>query len=165
MKPALLVVDVQKEYYKNGPGTAQSIDAAIAMINAAIALFRKKQLPVVCIQDVDAEINVVPGQEGFDLPDQLNILPADLHVHKTYKNAFNKTALADELQKLGVDTVIVCGYCAEFCVLTTYRGAEDLDLAAILLRGGIASDIAENITFVESINEVISLGALERMLD
>jgi nicotinamidase-related amidase len=37
-------------------------------------------------------------------------------------------ALAAALQPLGVDTLIFTGFCAEYCVLATYRGAEDLDL-------------------------------------
>jgi nicotinamidase-related amidase len=51
----------------------------------------------------------------------LNILDSDVHIHKTYGNAFNKTSLEDELRKLGVDTVIITGFCAEYCVLSTYR--------------------------------------------
>ena len=122
MKPALLVIDVQKEFFKRSPITAQSLDSAIEYINAAIALFRAKGLPVICVQDKDVESNVVPGTEGFDLPDRLKILPSDLHIVKTYGNAFNKTPLADALRAADVDTLIVTGFCAEYCVLSTYSG-------------------------------------------
>jgi nicotinamidase-related amidase len=164
MKPALLVIDIQKAFFGTNPVTTQSLESAIEYVNAAIALFREKRLPVISVQDVDEEENVVPGVEGFELPDSLNILDSDIHIHKTYGNAFNKTPLADELRALGVDTVIITGYCAEYCVLSTYRGAKDLDLTPILLRGSLASDIPENIRFVESINDVISYGALKRVL-
>ena len=43
-------------------------------------------------------------------------------------------------------------------------GAKDLDLTSIILRGALASDVAENIRFVENISEVISLGALGKVL-
>ena len=165
MKPALLVIDVQKAYFKLGPVAAQSLADAIEYINAAIALFREKNLPVVSVQHVDEEENVVPGQEGFDLPEALKILPSDLHIHKTYGNAFNKTPLAKELRELGVDTVILTGFCAEFCVLSTCRGARDLDLTPILLRGSLASGNLENIRFVESVNELISYMALQKCLE
>jgi nicotinamidase-related amidase len=33
----------------------------------------------------------------------------------------------------------MAGYCAEYCVLSTYRGAIDLDLNPILLRDALAS--------------------------
>jgi nicotinamidase-related amidase len=164
MKPALLVVDIQKAFYGSNPITTHSLEEAVETINAAIALFREKGLPVLCVQDVEAEDNRVPGEEGFELPDQLDVLDSDVHIHKTYGNAFNKTPLAEELRVLGVDTVIITGYCAEYCVLSTYRGAKDLDLTPILLRGSLASDNPENIVFVESISDIISYGALKKVL-
>jgi nicotinamidase-related amidase len=164
VKPALLVIDVQKQFFDISPTTAQSLTDAIQYINAAISLFRKKQLPVICIQHVDEDENLVPGKAGFDLPDNLDVLASDLHIHKTYGNAFNRTALEAELRKLGVDTVILTGFCAEYCVLSTYRGALDLDLTPIILRRALASFILENIKFVEDINDVISYGALKKVL-
>ncbi len=96
MKPALLVIDIQKEFFKINPTMTQSLADAIEYINAAIALFREKRQPVICIQDMDAEEKRVPGEESFELPDELNILPSDLHIHKTYGNSFNKTPLEDK---------------------------------------------------------------------
>jgi nicotinamidase-related amidase len=165
MNPALLVIDVQKEFFKFSETTAQSLKSAIEYINAAIALFRERGLPVVCIQHLDEEEKLVPGEEGFDLPEEMDILPSDLCIHKTYGNAFTKTSLADKLRELGVDTVIVTGFCAEYCVLSTCRGAEDVDLTPIILRGSLASDVPENIRFVESISNVVSYGALKKFLE
>jgi nicotinamidase-related amidase len=165
MKPALLVVDIQKAFFRGDPITTQSLEEAVEYINAAIALFRDKRLPVLCVQDVDVEDNRVPGEEGFELPDQLDILDSDVHIHKTYGNAFNKTPLEEELRVLGVDTVIITGFCAEYCVLCTYRGAKDLDLTPILLRGSLASGSPENIKFVESISDIISYRALKKVLE
>jgi nicotinamidase-related amidase len=164
MKPALLVVDVQKQFFKEGPATAQSLEAAIEYINAAIEMFREKDLPVVCVQHVDKESKLIPGEDGFELPDQLNILERDFHIHKTYGNSFNQTPLAEKLHEWGVDTVIITGFCAEFCVLSTARGAEDCDFNALVLRGSLASSKPENIPFVESICDLISYGALKIML-
>ena len=164
MKPALLVIDVQKQFFKFGQTTAQSLNDAIEYINAAIELFREKELPIICIQHVDQENGLVPGKEGFELPEILNILSSDLHIHKTYGNSFNKTSLEEELQELDVDTVILTGFCAEYCVLSTYRGAQDLDVTPIILRGSLASGVLENIKFVESISDLISYGSLKKVL-
>jgi nicotinamidase-related amidase len=164
MKSALLVIDVQKQFFKSSPTTAQSLNDAIEYINAAIEIFREKHLPIICIQHVDEENGLVPGQEDFELPETLNILPSDLHIHKTYGNSFNKTPLAERLQELELDTVIITGFCAEYCVLSTYRGAQDLDLMPIVLRGSLASSIPENIKFVESISDIVSYGSLKKIL-
>lgn len=164
MKPALLVIDVQKEFFKSDPQTVQSLRDAIEYINAAIALFRAKNLPVICIQHVDEKEDLVPGKAGFELPEELNILPSDACIYKTYSNAFNKTSLLSKLNELQVDTVIITGFCAEYCVLSTYQGATDLDLTPILLRNSLASGSLENIKVVESISDIISFGALEKVL-
>jgi nicotinamidase-related amidase len=163
MKPALLVIDIQQAFFDNTV-TTQSLNQAIEYINLAIDLFREKQLPVISVQHMDPDDDLVPGKPGFDLPESLEILPSDLHTHKLYGNSFNKTPLESQLREMGVDTVIVSGYCAEYCVLSTYRGAEDVDLTPIILVGGLASSTPENIRFVESISEVISIGALDRFL-
>ena len=85
MKPALLVIDVQKAFLKENSETALSLSRATKYINAANSLFREKHLPVICVQHMDEEDNVIPGQPGFDLPEALNILPSDLHIHKIWE--------------------------------------------------------------------------------
>ena len=45
MKPALLIIDVQKAFFGD-PTTTQSLNDAVETINAAIALFREKHLPI-----------------------------------------------------------------------------------------------------------------------
>jgi nicotinamidase-related amidase len=164
VKAALLVIDMQKHYaFANEEKTRLTLKA-VEFINAAIDLGRKKGLPVICIQHMDKVDGVVPGTEGFNNIDQLNIVSNDLHIIKTYGNAFNKTNLEEKLRGLEVDTVILTGYCAEYCVLSTCRGALDIDIAPIILRNAISSGIPKNIGFVESVNEVISLGALQVLL-
>ena len=164
MNPALLVIDVQKEFFNINATMTQSLNDAIEYINAAIELFREKELPIICIQHKSKQGKLKPGEKGFEVPDELNILPTDLHIHKTYGNAFNKTALAEDLRNLDVDTVLITGFCAEYCVLSTYRGAQDLDLTPIILRGSIASDNLKHINFVESISDIMSLGVLKKLL-
>jgi len=164
MKPALLVIDIQKDFFDFDEATTRSLKSAIEVINYAIKLFRTKGFPVISVQHVDEEDHLEPGNSGFDLPDELDILPGDLHIHKHHGNAFNKTDLAEELRELDANLLILTGYCAENCVLSTYRGALDLDFKPILLRDALASGDEENTRFIERISEIISLGALASML-
>lgn len=165
MKPALLVIDIQKDFFNNSPTTAQLLNNAIENINPVIALFREKGLPVICVQHMEPENGLVPGQEKYDLPDSLQILPSDLHIHKTYRNSFNKTPLAEKLAEMGVDTVFITGYCAQYCILSTIRGAMDLDLTPIVVKDCIAGDDPESVTFVENIDDLITYGALRKLLE
>ena len=164
MKPALLVIDVQNDFFNLNQACSDSLKSAIEYINAAIDLFRKKNLPIVAVQHKNEEQGLVPGKPGFDVPESVKLEPQDLRIVKTYGNSFTKTGLAEKLGQLGVDTVIVTGFCAEFCVLSTYRGALDLDFTPIILKGSLASDNSEHIRFVEEITETISCGALKALL-
>lgn len=164
MKPALLVIDIQKQFFGIKPIMTQSLNDAIRIINMTIKLFRARDLPIICIRHMSEEMNLMKGEEGFELPVELDILPSDSHISKTYRNAFTKTSLENELRDRRVDTVIVTGFVAEGCVLATYQGALDHDLTPIVLRGSLASDNLENIRFVENISDIISLGALQAML-
>lgn len=164
MKPALLVIDVQNEFFNLNQACADSLKATIECINAAVDLFRKKNFPIVVIQHKSEEQGLVPGKSGFDVPESVKVEPQDIRIVKTYDNSFTKTGLAEELRELGVDTVVVTGFCAEFCVLSTYRGAQDFDFTPIILKGSLASDNAEHIRFVEEISETVSCGALKTLL-
>jgi nicotinamidase-related amidase len=164
MKPGLLVIDVQNKFFSYSQGCSDSLKSAIEYINAAIDLFRKKSYPIVIVQHKDVEQDLVPGNTGFDVYQTVKLAPQDICIVKTYGNSFNRTELAEKLKELGVDTVILSGFCAEFCVLSTYRGAEDLDFKPIILKGSLASDNADHIRFVEEISETISFGALKTLL-
>jgi len=164
MKTALLIIDVQNDFFKINQACADSLKSAIEYINEAIDIFRKKNLPIVVIQHKNEKENLVPGNPGFDVPGNVKLQPQDLHIVKTYGNSFTKTGLKEKLREFGVDTVIITGFCAEFCVLSTYRGALDHDFTPIILKGSLASDNPERIRFVEEISETISYGALKTLL-
>lgn len=165
MKPAFIVVDMQNLFYGHNETTRRSLEEAQEVINAAIPLFRAKELPVVWVQHCDPEDGLVPGKAGFDLPDAFVVAPGDLRVVKEKGNAFCGTSLDELLRSHGVDTVCFAGFCAEFCVLSSCRGARDLGYVSILLRGGLASIHPENIPFVERVNELVSYGVLRKLLE
>lgn len=164
MKPALIVIDVQKAFMHENPVTTRSLENAIEYINYYIALFRQFHLPVICVQHINTEEGLVPGSEGFDVPETLAIAAEDLHIHKTYGNAFNKTELLAKCTEMGVDTLFLTGFEAENCVLSTYRGTKDVDLTPILIRDTLASSHPENIPFVERISDSITYNALKKWL-
>ena len=144
MRIALMIIDMQKAFYEGY--SKISMDSAVEYINAAIEMFREKKLPIIWVQDKD---DVAPGEVGFEVIDQLKPLKEDYRIIKEYGNSFNKTNCEKIIKDENIDTIIITGYCAEYCVLSTYRGALDLDIVPILFRGSIASGIKENITFVE----------------
>lgn len=163
MKPALMIIDMQKEYF-NGKAK-ESMTNASMYINEVIGYFRDKKLPIIWIQDLDKECGVIPGKEGFDIIDLLKIKQGDFIIHKEYGNSFNKTDCINLLKEHDIDFILMSGYCAENCVLSTYRGALDLDLTPILLKKGIASGDSENLKFVEKISDTIDYNIVKKMLE
>jgi nicotinamidase-related amidase len=162
MKLALMVIDMQKEFYVGQ--IKEQMDRASEYINAAILMFEKKNLPIIWVQDVNEADGVVPGTDGFEFIDSLQPKPDAIRIHKTYGNSFNKTDVDKILKEHGVDAVVVTGFCAEFCVLSTYRGAKDLDYFPVILKNAIASTEDSRKQFVEDISETITYGVLEKML-
>jgi nicotinamidase-related amidase len=164
MRPALLIIDVQKRFFGMSPETAQSLNRAIYFINEAISLFRDANLPIIVIQHKNEKSGLLPGSEDFEVAADLKLLPSDIRIHKTYKNSFHKTDLADRLRSLRSDTLIITGFCAEHCVLHTYCAAESNDFTPIMLKDALAGYDREHIRFVEEITEGMTLGALKAAL-
>ncbi len=163
MKLALMIIDMQKEFYVGK--TVSQMDSAVEYINASIPLFEAKNLPIIWVQDVDENDGVVPGTVGFEFIDSLKPKADSIRIHKKYGNSFNKTDCDKILKENEIDTVLITGFCAEYCVLSTYRGAKDLDYFPVILKNGIASVEESNKEFVENISDTITFGMLKKMLD
>ncbi len=120
---------------------------------------------MIVIEDVKEADSRVPGSPGFETTSRIQLEPSDPQIRKTYGNAFNKTELHSTLSDLEVDTLILTGYEAANCVLSTSRGAKDLDYRAILLRVAIAGQTPERVETVQSWEDLISYGALKSLLE
>ena len=164
MRPALFVIDLQKEFFSINQVCSDSLKSAIEYVNVAITLFRKNSFPIIVIQHKDEDEGLVPGNPGFEVHGSIKLEQQDLRIIKTYGNAFTKTGLAEKLRELGVDTVFITGFCAEECVLSTYIGAKDYDFTPVIIRGTLASDNPRRIRFVEEISNLVSIGALKKLL-
>ena len=157
-----MVIDMQKEFSVGE--TVKQMDNAAVYINAVSPMFEKAGLPIIWVQDVNEEDGVVPGKDGFEFIDALQPKADAIRIHKNYGNSFNKTDVDKILKEHGVDTVVVTGFCAEFCVLSTYRGAKDLDYFPVILKDGIASINESRKQFVEDISETMTYGVLAKLV-
>lgn len=162
MALALLVVDMQNEFFAE-PAGLPSLAAASEEINRALALCRRHAAPVIVVLDAEAPSRL-PGQESFEPHAGLHLEATDVRVHKQFPNSFWRTELDDLLRSKGVDTVVVTGWCAEFCVLSTYRGGIERGYRTTLLSGAIASDSGERLAMVEQICAKIDLAELDALL-
>ena len=163
MKIALLIIDMQKAFFKGD--SKKSMENAAEYINYTVDLFRKNDKQIIWIQDEDEEDGIIEKTEEYEIIDILKTKENEKRVKKHYGNSFNKTDLLEYIKHKKIDTIIITGYCAENCVLSTYRGALDLDLTPVLLKNGIASGNEENLKFVENISGIISINILEKIIE
>jgi nicotinamidase-related amidase len=164
LKPALLVIDIQNKWLNSSLGLKTCLELRVEVINSAIALFRKKGLPIIRVYHVDKGEGPMPSTEDFEFPPTIGIVETDTQVIKNYPNAFNRTELASILAQKSIDVVILCGLSATGCVMATYIGAEDHDLHPFLLRDGVAASSEQFVKFAEEIFETMSVGALAQVL-
>ncbi len=163
MKPALLVIDIQKAWVNSSEGLRRAVQLRKGVINSAIQLFSEKELPVIAVYHTDKD---GPGEDSpdFQFIDSIDISEATEKVVKNYPDGFNKTDLEAILQKYGCDTVILCGLSALYCVLATYYGAMNRDLHVYLLRDGVAAGEEEYIRIVEGVCDSLSTQVLCQIL-
>ena len=140
------------------------MENAAEYIDYTVNLFRENNKKIIWILDEDEKDVNIKGTEGFKIIELLSPLQNEKQVIKHYGNSFNKTDLLEFILKEKIDTIIITGYCAEHCILSTYRGALDHDLTPIILKNAIASGNNENITFVENINDIITINILEKII-
>jgi len=123
---AVVVIDVQQAFF-SGPNAAYRGDAVIDGINQLTAAARAAGAPVFIVQhDVPGDEEVEFGSEGWQLPASLVRSGEDRLVRKSVGDSFHETSLKDQLDRLGVDRLLICGYATEYCVNTGARSAAQL---------------------------------------
>ena len=179
MKPALFILCMQNCYYDN-VNIKISMNSACEYINMALDLFRKKDLPIIWIQDDGAEDIYGPfivinfaindklyGIKDFEIIDKLkqNKLEKIISKKKGF-SGFKETGLLEYIKENKLNTLIITGFPAEYDVLDTYKAAEDYNLKPIILKNGIAG-IFDNrgIEHVERICEIITINELEKIIE
>lgn len=124
MKRALLVIDVQNEYF-TGKLPVTYPEGSLGKIVRAMSAAAERGIPVVVVQhSASAESPVFrPGSEGWELHPEIQGRPRDYLVVKALPGSFTGTDLEGWLRGRGVDTVVVAGYMTQMCCDTTARQA------------------------------------------
>jgi len=124
MKRALLVIDVQNEYFTGAlPIThpAGHLQNILQVMDAA-----QGKMPVVVIQHhfTDPAMPFFQkNSQGWKLHSEVEKRPRDLLVEKTLPGSFTNTPLEKYLKEQGIDTVAIAGYMTHMCCDTTAREA------------------------------------------
>jgi nicotinamidase-related amidase len=142
MKTALLVIDVQKDYFPGGKMELVNPEAAAKQAYALLQCFREHGGMHVHIQHVSTRPDAtffIPGERGTDIHDLAAHFEGEPLVQKHFPNSFRGTALLELLHDWGVERVVICGMMTHMCVDATARAAADLGFKVMVASDACAT--------------------------
>lgn len=142
MTKALLIVDIQNDYFAGGKMELEGSEPASLRAGELLAAFRERRVPVIHVQ----HISVRPGATFF-LPDtegvriHANVAPAaqETVIQKHFPNSFRDTPLLEHLRGGGVDELVIAGMMTHMCIDATTRAASDLGFRCFLAHDACAT--------------------------
>jgi len=141
-KTALLIIDVQNDYFPGGKMTLEGAERAGRKAQEILRFFRKNHLPVIHIRHIDGS-----KEAAFFLPDtagsEINALVApeanEKVIIKHFPNSFRETDLLEFLQKNWIKNLVITGMMTDVCVESTTRAAFDLGFNNIIIGDATAT--------------------------
>lgn len=141
-KKALLVIDIQNDYFKNGAWELVGSEEASLQARKMIDHFRENDLPIAHIQHFATDGNIPffhPGTAGAEIHENVRPAEGEKVVKKYYPNSFRETDLLEYLKSNDVTEVVITGMMSHMCVDATTRAAKDLGFECTVISDACAS--------------------------
>lgn len=142
MKTALLIIDIQNDYFEGGKMTLVGAEKAAENANLILSSFRSKGLPVVHIQHVAMSPTAtffLPNTAGAEIHKSVTPLVSEKVVVKHFPNSFRENDLLEYLKEQGVTDVVICGMMTHMCVDATTRAAKDFGFTCTVIGDACAT--------------------------
>lgn len=139
---ALLVIDIQNDYFPGGAMELEGADAAGAKAGEAIRQFRDKKLPIIHVRHLSVRPGstfFLPGTKGAEIHSLVAPKGGETVVEKNFPNSFRNTGLDQLLKDSGVKNLVVAGMMTHMCVDASVRHAADLGFKITLLGDACAT--------------------------
>lgn len=142
MKTALLIVDVQNDYFSGGKMVLEkSLDASLK-IKCLLEYFRNKNMPVFHVQHISIKTGAVffiPDTQGADIHNNVKPQNDECVIIKNFPNSFRGTGLHELLRGNEISRLVIAGMMTHMCIDTTVRAAFDLGYECIVAADGCAA--------------------------
>lgn len=125
LKEALLVIDVQNEYF-SGRLPVTYPEGSLGNILRAMDAAHAAQIPVIVIRHTNHSPDAAtfrPGTPGWELHSDVNRRPRDLLIEKSLPGSFTGTSLDSWQKEYGIGSLTISGYMTQMCCDTTARQA------------------------------------------
>jgi nicotinamidase-related amidase len=139
---ALLIIDVQNDYFENG--AAELVGPKEASVKAKLVLekFRHENRPVIHIQHISNRPNAtyfLAGTWGAEIHENISPKSDEKIVVKHFPNSFRETGLLEYLTSNRITDLVLCGMMTHMCVDATTRAAKDYGLNCVVIGDACAT--------------------------
>jgi nicotinamidase-related amidase len=142
MKTALILVDIQNDYFSGGRMELDGMETAGEKAGQLLTLFRDNQLPTFHIQHISSYEGAtffLPDTQGVEIHSAVKPRPDEPVIEKHYPNSFRETPLLDALKSAGVENVVICGAMSHMCIDATTRAAADFGFGCTVVHDACAT--------------------------
>ncbi|MDN7229376.1 cysteine hydrolase family protein [Planococcus sp. N064] len=143
MSTALIIVDIQKDYFPNGKMELSNPEEAAANAAKVLDWFRKNQKEnIFHVQHVASDPAMgffLPDTEGTEIHKAVQPLEHESIIIKHFANSFLQTDLESQLKEKGITKLVVVGMMTHMCIDATVRAAVDLGYETTLIEDACAT--------------------------
>ena len=142
MTTALVLVDLQNDYFPGGTMELVGAEVAVARAAALLQAFRRRSLPVFHVQHIATRPGAtffLPGSAGAEIHAAVAPAAGEPVVTKHFPNAFRETTLLQGLRGVEAKNVVFAGMMTHMCIDSTTRAAADLGFACSLAHDACAT--------------------------
>src|SRR6185295_4677321 len=142
MKTALLVIDIQKDYFPSGKFPLVNPLEAAQKAYIILQCFREHGSHHIHIQHISLEPDAtffISGDRGTDIHDSVAHFEGEPIVYKHEPNSFLNTNLLELLRGWEIERLVIAGMMTHMCVDATARAASDLGFQVIVAEDACAT--------------------------
>jgi len=142
MTAALVLIDLQNDYYPGGTMELVGAEAAVSQARNLLQAFRGRGLPIFHIQHIAKRPGAtffLPGTKGAEIHAAVTPGAGEALITKHFPNGFRETNLLEALRGAGASKLVITGMMTHMCVDTTVRAAADLGFECRLAQDGCAT--------------------------
>jgi nicotinamidase-related amidase len=142
MNKALLIIDIQNDYFAGGAMDLVGSDAAAHNAARILASFREQGLPVIHVQHQALSPTAtffLPGTDGAKIHESVAPIDGETVITKNFPNSFRGTNLKDVLDGLNLEQLVVVGMMTHMCIDTSVRAANDFGFKVALVGDACAT--------------------------
>jgi nicotinamidase-related amidase len=142
MSRALVIIDIQRDYFPGGANPLVEPEAAADAAATALQYFRARGQVVIHLRhvwDAPEATFLRPNTQGVEIHPRVAPIDGELVIEKTKPNGFVGTGLETELRSRGIEEVVAAGMMSCMCVDATVRAGSDLGFAMTVIHDACAA--------------------------